>query len=119
MSCPRCPGETSVASMLVIGQGMVDICARCSNPIPKDAPSASVVAAPRPAPTDASPKTHAVVAAAVKVAVHNSDETAGDYVAQMRAELTAIDAEVARLGSLKKRASRLRRMIAAGEKNKS
>jgi hypothetical protein len=110
--------------MLVIGQGMVDICARCSNPIPKDAPSAPVAVgvatgATRPAPTDASAKTHAVVAAAVKVAVHNSDENAGDYVAQMRAELTAIDAEVARLGSLKKRASRLRRMIAAGEKNKS
>lgn len=106
--------------MLVIGQGMVDICARCSNPIPKDVlPDAPVATAPRPAPTDASAKTHAVVAAAVKVAVRNSDENAGDYVAQMRAELTAIDEEIARLGSLKKRASRLRRMIAAGEKNKS
>lgn len=105
--------------MLVVGQGFVDICARCSNPIPK--PLDAVVAV-QPAiaarPPDASPKTHAVVAAAVKVAVHNSDENAGDYVAQMRAELTAIDSEVARLGSLKKRASRLRRMIAAGEKAK-
>lgn len=102
--------------MLVMGEGMVPICARCSNRLPREAPVA-VLAPPRPAP-DASPQTHAVVAAAVKVAVRNSDERAGDYVSQIGAELTAIEAEVARLGSLKKRAAVLRRMLAAAEKFK-
>ncbi len=118
MSCPHCPGETSVATQLIVGEGMVNICARCSNRLPKEVGPVAVAAPVRPAPPDASPQTHAVVAAAVKVAVRNSDERGGDYVDQMRAELTAIDAEVKRLGSLKKRASSLRRMIAAGEKSK-
>lgn len=119
MSCPYCPGETSVATQLIVGEGMVNICARCSNRLPKEVGPVAVAAPVRPAPPDASPQTHAVVAAAVKVAVRNSDERAGDYVSQIGAELSAIEAEVARLSSLKKRATVLRRMLAAAEKFKS